>query len=124
MKKIASIFAMLLMVVTISFSLNSCGGLTIGAAISQLNSECPQDMGNGLTMTKSDLVDGNWVITISAPQASVENFNGEAAKPALVQFIKSNEEYAKLLKETNTALIYKFVFADGEDQVSVSPSEM
>ena len=124
MKKIASIFAMLLMVVTISFSLNSCGSLTIGAAISQLNSECPQDMGNGLTMTKSELVDGNWVITISAPQASVETFNGEAAKPALVQFIKGNEEYAKLLKETNTALIYKFVFADGEDQVSVSPSEM
>ena len=124
MKKIASIFAMLLMVVTISFSLNSCGSLTIGAAISQLNSECPQDMGNGLTMTKSELVDGNWVITISAPQASVETFNSEAAKPALVQFIKGNEEYAKLLKETNTALIYKFVFADGEDQVSVSPSEM
>lgn len=115
---------MLLMVVTISFSLNSCGSLTIGAAISQLNSECPQDMGNGLTMTKSELVDGNWVITISAPQASVETFNSEAAKPALVQFIKGNEEYAKLLKETNTALIYKFVFADGEDQVSVSPSEM
>jgi|GEM_PF-4620783 len=124
MKKLASIFAMLLMVLSISFSLNSCGSLTIGAAISQLNSECPQDMGNGLTMTKSELVDGNWVITISAPQASVETFNGEAAKPALVQFIKGNEEYAKLLKETNTALIYKFVFADGEDQVSVSPSEM
>ena len=124
MKKIASIFAMLLMVLSISFSLNSCGSLTIGAAISQLNSECPQDMGNGLTMTKSELVDGNWVITISAPQASVETFNGEAAKPALVQFIKGNEDYAKLLKETNTALIYKFVFADGEDQVSVSPSEM
>ena len=124
MKKLASIFAMLLMVVTISFSLNSCGSLTIGAAIAQLNSQCPKDMGNGLSMTKSELVGNDWVVTISAPQASVETFNSEAAKPALVQFVKDNEEYAKLLKETNTALIYKFVFADGEGEISVSPSEL
>ncbi len=124
MKKIASIFAMLLMALTLSISFDSCSSATVGAAIAQLNSQCPQDMGNGLTMTKSELVDGNWVITVSAPNGSAELFDGNAMKPNLLSYVKSDADMVKLLKDSNTALIYKFVFPDGEDQVSVSPSEL
>jgi len=124
MKKIASILAMLLMVLTISFSLNSCGGLTIGAAVAQLQSQCPKDMGSGLTMTKADLVDGNIVVTISAPNGSAEVFDADAAKPGLVQLIKSDADMTKLLKETNTGLTYRLTFPDGEEDVTVSPSDL
>ncbi|MBQ1698142.1 MAG: hypothetical protein II075_09700 [Bacteroidales bacterium] len=124
MKKIASIFAMLLMVLTLSISFNSCGGLTIGAAVAELQSKCPQDMGNGLTMTKADLVDGNMVITISAANGSADEFDANAGKASLIQFVKSDADFANLLKETNTAIIYKFVFSDGEGSVTVNPSDL
>ena len=115
---------MLLMALTLSISFDSCSSATVGAAISQLNSQCPQDLGTGLTMTKSELGDGNWVITVSAPNGSAELFDGNAMKPNLLSYVKSDADMVSLLKESNTALIYKFVFPDGEDQVSVSPSEL
>ncbi|MCR5454853.1 MAG: hypothetical protein K6F33_07705 [Bacteroidales bacterium] len=122
MKKIASILAMLMMVLTLSISFNSCSSITIGAAIAQLNNECPQDMGDGLTMTSAELIDGNAVITINAPTASSAGV--AAAKPALVEFVKQNAEFSQLLKDSNTSLIYRFKCSDGTTEVSVAPNEL
>lgn len=124
MKKIASILAMLLMVLTISLSLNSCGGFTIGAAVGQLQSQCPKDMGGGLTMTNADLVNGNIQITISASQISSDDFDGDSFKALQAQNFKSDADFSKLLKDTKTSVVYKFQLADGEEEVTIAPSDL
>jgi len=113
---------MLLMVLTINISLDSCGTITIGAAVAQLNAECPKDMGDGITMTKSELVDGNWIITASAP--TLETTLVDFMKPAMTDYVKSNAEMSKLLKETNTTLVYRFECSDGTADVKVAPSDL
>ena len=88
MKKLASIFAMLLMVLTLSVSVNSCGSLTMSAAIAKLKSECPKDMGGGMTMTNAEIVGDNAIVTITAPDLPSAAI--ESAKPNLVQALKSD----------------------------------
>ena len=113
---------MLLMVLTINISLDSCGKLTISAAVAQLNAECPQDMGDGITLTKSELVDGNWIVTASAPTLNVSLV--DYMKPAMTEYVKSNADMSKLLKESNTTLVYRFVCSDGTGDVKIAPSDL
>ena len=123
MKKVASIFAMLLMVLTLSFT-TGCSSLTIGAAMSQLNSECPVDMGNGMTMTSAQIENGDAVVVIEAPSVPSSIIENSGMSERLKESVKSDAEMSKLLKDSNTKLIYRIKASDGTVDVSVSPSDL
>lgn len=122
MKKLASIFAMLLMVLTLSVSVNSCGSLTMSAAIAKLKSECPKDMGGGMTMTNAEIVGDNAIVTITAPDLPSAAI--ESAKPNLVQALKSDADMVETMKSSGKTLTYRFECSDGTAEVSVSPSDL
>ena len=123
MKKVASIFAMLLMVLTLSFT-TGCSSLTIGAAMSQLNSECPVDMGNGMTMTSAQIENGDAVVIIEAPSVSSSIIENSGMSERLKESVKSDAQMSQLLKDSNTKLIYRIKASDGTVDVSVSPSDL
>ncbi len=123
MKKLASIFAMLLMVLTLSFT-TGCSSLTIGAAMSQLNSECPVDMGNGMTMTSAQIENGDAVVVIEAPSVPSSIIENSGMSERLKESVKSDAQMSQLLKDSNTKLIYRIKASDGTVDVSVSPSDL
>ena len=126
MKKIISLCAMLVMVLTVTFSLNSCSSVTVGAAIGELNSQCPKDMGDGMTMTSADIVNGDAVITADAPNLSAEalNANMSTVKSGLISMFKEDAEFVNVLKDSDTKLIYRFKCNDGNIDIVIAPNEL
>ncbi len=126
MKKITSFFAMMVMVLTLAISFNSCSSVTVGAAIGELSSQCPMDMGDGMTMTAADIVNGDAVITVSAPNLSADALkaNMSALKSNLISMFKEDAEFVKVLKDSETKLIYRFNCGDGNTDVIIAPSEL
>lgn len=113
---------MLMMVLTLSITFYSCSSITIGVAIQQLKEKCPQDYGNGITMTDADIVNGDAIITLQAPNGTTDAV--EAFKNNIIATVKSDAELAKVLKDSDTKLIYRFVCSDGQKDVVVLPSEL
>lgn len=122
MKKLTSLLAMLLMVATLSFTFTSCSSITIGTMMGQLKAQCPMDWGNGLTMTNAELSGDDAIITISAPALTTSLVS--TMKPAMVEAAKSDTEFSKLLKDSNTTLIYRYECSDGTADVKITPSEL
>lgn len=114
---------MLLMVLTLSVT-TGCSSLTIGAAMSQLNSECPVDMGNGMTMTSAQIENGDAVVIIEAPSVPSSIIENSGMSERLKESVKSDAQMSQLLKDSNTKLIYRIKASDGTVDVSVSPSDL
>ncbi|MBQ3656268.1 MAG: hypothetical protein II956_05380 [Bacteroidales bacterium] len=126
MKKIISLCAMLVMVLTVTFSLNSCSSITVGSAIGELSAQCPMDMGDGMTMTAAEIVNGDAVISVNAPSLSAEalNANMSAVKANLINMFKSDAEVANVFKDSDTKIIYRYKCGDGDVEIVISPSEL
>jgi len=122
MKKIASILAMLLMAIVLSTAMVGCGSVKGTTAFEQMKSQCPMDMGNGLTLTDVEQDGNNAIIIISAPNASKSGL--AAAKPALVEFVKSNRGFAKSMQKEQTTFTMRFVCSDGTEDITIHPSDL
>lgn len=123
MKKFASIFAMLLIAFVVTFS--ACSSLTIGAAIGQLNSQCPIDYGNGVSMTSAVIDgDGNAVITIEAPAIPSSVLGSDQMVSTMKGAIESDAELVKLMKDSNTKLIFRMVGSDDTVEASFEATDL
>jgi hypothetical protein len=118
MKKIASIFAMLLMVLSISISLNSCGGVTASALADELQKTCPKDMGNGITMTSAKAEGSTIVITSTVPEGpDMEALANVDTATAAAQLKATNKDFFETIASIGCSL--KYVYTDGTDTVEL-----
>ena len=123
MKRITSIFAMLLIVFAVTFS--ACSAYTIVSAIDQLNKECPVDMGNGISMTSAAIDNnGDAVITITAPSVPVDALTSDDVVSNMKKSIESDDDLIKLMKDSNTKLIFHMVGSDGTADVSFEAADL
>lgn len=117
MKKIASIFAMLLMVLSISLSLNSCGGVTASALADNINKSCPKDMGNGITMTSAKAEGSTIVMNISVPEGTdMEAVEANLDKAATVAALKAaDKDFVEGVAALGCSI--KYVYSNGSESV-------
>jgi hypothetical protein len=122
MKKIASIFAMLLIAFVVTFA--ACSSMTMGAAIGQLNSQCPVDFGNGVSMT-SAVIDGNGnaVMTIEAPAVPSAVLGSDEMVSKMKSVIESDADFVKLMKDSKTKLIFRLVGSDDTVEATFDASD-
>ena len=119
MKKIASILAMLLMVLTISLSLNSCGGVTASALADTYNKQCPRDLGNGVTMTSAKAEGSTIVMNISVPEGTdLEAMEANLDKAsAVAQLRAADKDFFDGVAALGCSL--KYVYTDGTDSIEL-----
>jgi hypothetical protein len=126
MKKIASIFAMLLMVVTISLSLNSCGGVTASALAEGYNKQCPIDAGNGCTI-KSVVAEGStMVFNVSIPdELDPATIAASVDKAAMVAAMKAQDkDFIEGCAILGCSVKYVYQNANGTGEVLITADEM
>ena len=123
MKKFTSIFATLLIAIVVTIS--ACSSLTIGAAIGQLNSQCPIDYGNGVSMTSAQ-IDGNGdaVITIEAPAVPSSVLGSDQMVQTLKSAIEQDADLVKVMKDSNTKLIFRMVGSDDTVEASFEATDL
>lgn len=129
MKKIISLCAMLVMVLTVTCSLNSCSNAKVGAVIGTIASQCPIDMGNGIQITSADIDDnGDAVLTVTCPEdynVELLKSNETVMKQSSIQSVKQDAEFAKTLKDAGMKLIYRYKFTDNSHyDIVVNPDEL
>ena len=129
MKKIISLCAMLVMVLTVTCSLNSCSNAKVGAVIGTIASQCPIDMGNGIQITSADIDDnGDAVLTVTCPEdynVELLKSNETVMKQPSIQSVKQDAEFAKTLKDAGMKLIYRYKFTDNSHyDIVVNPDEL
>ena len=81
-------------------------------------------MGNGMTMTSAQIENGDAVVVIEAPSVPSSIIENSGMSERLKESVKSDAEMSKLLKDSNTKLIYRIKASDGTVDVSVSPSDL
>lgn len=89
---------------------------------STLKSQCPMDMGNGLTLTDIEQDGNNAIIIISAPTASKSA--AAARKPEFLNIVKNQPEIVQLMQKEQTSFTVRFLCSDGTTDVSISPSDL
>jgi hypothetical protein len=126
MKKIASIFAMLLMVVTISLSLNSCGGVTASALADNYNKQCPIDAGNGCTIESVVAEGSTMVFNLSIPEElDPATIAASADKAAMVAAMKAQDkDFIEGCAALGCSVKYVYQNANGKGEVLISADEM
>jgi hypothetical protein len=119
MKKIASIFAMLLMVLSISLSLNSCGGVTASALADSYNKQCPKDLGNGFSMTSAKAEGSTIVMNISVPEGTdLQAMEAGMDKASAVAQLKAaDKDFFEGVATLGCSL--KYVYSDGTDSIEL-----
>ena len=123
MKKFTSILSMLLIAFVVTFS--ACSSLTMGSAIAQLNSQCPMDFGNGVSMTSAVIDgDGNAVMTIEAPAVPSAVLGSDEMVANMKSVIESDADLVKLMKDSNTKLIFRMVGSDDTVEASFEATDL
>ncbi len=89
---------------------------------STLKSQCPMDMGNGLTLTDIEQDGNNAIIIISAPTASKSA--AAARKPEFLNIVKNQPEIVQLMQKEQTSFTVRFLCSDGTTDVSIAPSDL
>lgn len=126
MKKIASIFAMLLMVLSISLSLNSCGGVTASALASGYNKQCPIDAGNGCTI-QSVVADGSTLVfNVSIPdELDPSTIAASVDKAQMVAQMKAQDkDFIEGCATLGCSVKYVYQNANGSGEVLITADEM
>ena len=126
MKKLASIFAMLLMVVTISLSLNSCGGVTASALASGYNKQCPLDAGNGCTI-QSVVADGSTLVfNVSIPnELDPATIAASVDKAQMIASMKAQDkDFIEGCAALGCSVKYVYQNANGSGELLITAAEM
>ena len=122
MKKLTSIISMLLIAIVVTLA--SCSAVTIVNMIHDINDQCPIDLGDGIVLKSAVLNDkGDAVFTYDAKQISsdaitdemVENFKNSLA---------SDAEMVKLMKDSNTKLIFRYNCSDDTVDVTYEATDL
>ena len=121
MKKFTSIFAMLLIAFVVTFS--ACSSMTMASAIADINSQCPVDYGDMGKMT-SATIDGNGdaVMTIETSLPS-SVFTSDEMKKSLNSMFDGEDDLVKLMKDSNTKLIYRIKCSDDVVDITFSATD-
>ncbi len=129
MKRVSKFFMVLAaLIMGMGLMLQSCGGLTASTLAAQMSKECPQDLGEGLTM-QSVVADGNYIVfNVVVP----DGVPVDAVKAALDQ---DRAGFISLLKESDPDSFdaigtlgcgIKMIFqnSEGKVEIQVEPSEL
>ena len=123
MKKVASIFAMLLIAIVVTLS--SCSVVTIVDAIHDFNATCPIDYGNGVIMKSAVLDDnGDAVFTIDAKQLPSEAIANDEMAENFKKGLENEKELVKLMKDSNTKLIIRINCSDDTVEFTYEATEL
>ena len=108
MKKIASMLVVLVMVLTLSITLNSCGTSTVSEEVSALNSECPITIDAENTVSAISLEANNVVITWKTNELPSDVLMRDDMNEPLKEFAKFDAHLVDLIKAEKKKLVLRF----------------
>ena len=112
MKKFASMLVMLVMVLTLSITLNSCGTSTVAEEVTALNKECPITIDAENKVAAISLEATNVVVTWETNDMPSAALMSAEMHETLKQFAKFDEHLVDLLKAEKKNIVIRFRCAD------------
>ena len=123
MKKIASMFVMLLMALTLSFSLTSCGTSSVAEELAAINKELPHTYEDGTKFVSASMEGSDAVLTfeLNVPSAGLMSDEVDAD---LLNLARMDSHLVDLLKAENKNLILRIKCPDDTVNITVKPEQL
>lgn len=127
MKKIKSIMSMLVSILLVAAIAGCSAKDQLQSAVDDYNKQCPQDMGNGMEMTKVAIEDSQllYIVTIDeqklVPVSMLEG-QKDTMKKSMESTIKGNpsiKKLAELLIEANYPMTFRYQNKDASSKFDV-----
>ncbi|MBQ1698141.1 MAG: hypothetical protein II075_09695 [Bacteroidales bacterium] len=123
MKKLASIFAMMLMVLTFSISLNSCSTSSVAEELAELNKECPHSYDADTKIVSAAMEGSDAVLTFELNVPSDGLMSDEVNGP-LLELARCDSHLVDLLKAENKNLILRIKCPDDTVTITIRPDQL
>ena len=125
MKKIASVLAMLMMVLTLSFTFSSCGGTaTVEEEVAALNKECPIKIDDEAKISSVVTERGDAVVTMETNAFPSDVLMRDDINDELKDFARFDAHLVDLLKAEKKNLILRVVCEDGTVDITFKPDQL
>jgi len=123
MKKIASMFVMLLMALTLSFSLTSCGTSSVAEELAAINKELPHTYEDGTKFVSASMEGSDAVFVFEMNVPSDGLMSNEIDGP-LLELARIDTHLVDLLKAENKNLILRIKCPDDTVNITVKPEQL
>ena len=124
MKKIASMFVMLMMALTLSITLNSCGTSSVAEELASVNKECPHTYEDGTKLVSASMEGSDAVIVIDMPSVPSAGFMTDEIDASLLELAKFDAHLVDLLKAENKNLILRIKCSDDTVNITIRPDQL
>lgn len=124
MKKIASMFVMLMMALTLSITLNSCGTSSVAEELAVVNKECPHTYEDGTKLVSASMEGSDAVIVIDMPSVPSAGFMTDEIDASLLELAKFDAHLVDLLKAENKNLILRIKCSDDTVNITIRPDQL
>lgn len=116
---------MLMMVLTLSFTLSSCGGTaTVDEEVAALNKECPIKIDDEAKISSVVTERGNAVVTMETNAFPADALMNDEINDALKDFARFDTHLIDLLKAEKKSLILRVVCSDGSVDITFDPNKL
>lgn len=129
MKQVSKFFlGLMVMIMTLgmSVSMQSCGGLTASSLANSVNSQCPIDAGNGMTITSVVAEGSTMVYNIQCPdEIDVTAIPANYDKKAAVEQMKAqNKDFVEGCGALGLSIKYVYKNSENSAEVLISADEL
>ena len=124
MKKIASMFVMLMMALTLSITLKSCGTSSVAEELAAVNKECPHTYEDGTKLVSASMEGSDAVIVIDMPSVPSAGFMTDEIDASLLELAKFDAHLVDLLKAENKNLILRIKCSDDTVNITIRPDQL
>jgi len=124
MKKIFSMFAMLVMAFMLSVTLNSCGTSSVAEELAALNKECPHTYEDGTKIVSASMEGSDAVIVFEMPSIPSAGLMSDEIDASLLELAKFDDHLVDLLKAENKNLIMRIKCSDDTVTITIRPDQL